>query len=244
MSNNPASARTSVSIPHRRQPLPGDVLASDPLAAWKSPVWSSFPTLKIASFHHHSTEHRPIVEVRILADQEAIHVLFHVQDRYVRCVGQGYNAPVCRDSCVEFFVQTSDSPAAGYFNFEANCGGALLSSWITDARRIPGGFAGYRMLAPEDLSQVAVSHSMPGRVEPEITDLIHWGICLSVPLAIMRKYAQPERMWTEPAPGVTWRGNFYKCGDQTSHPHWASFFPIGDELNFHQPARFGQLSFV
>ena len=27
-----------------------------------------------------------------------------------------------------------------------------------------------------------------------------------------------------------WRGNFYKCADESSHPHWASWAPIGPEL--------------
>ncbi|MCD6337129.1 MAG: hypothetical protein J7M01_02720, partial [Candidatus Marinimicrobia bacterium] len=38
-------------------------------------------------------------------------------------------------------------------------------------------------------------------------------------------------------------GNLYKCGDKTSHPHWASWSPI-DKLNFHQPKHFGEFVFV
>ena len=44
--------------------------------------------------------------------------------------------------------------------------------------------------------------------------------------------------------GQTWRGNFYKCGDHTSHPHWASWSPIGEQLDFHQPEFFGELRFA
>ena len=40
-----------------------------------------------------------------------------------------------------------------------------------------------------------------------------------------------------------WRGNLYKCGDRTSHPHWAAWSPV-DELNFHLPRCFGTLRFV
>ena len=43
------------------------------------------------------------------------------------------------------------------------------------------------------------------------------------------------------ASGQVWRANLYKCGDQTSHPHWASWAPIGEALNFHQPGFFGGL---
>jgi len=37
------------------------------------------------------------------------------------------------------------------------------------------------------------------------------------------------------------RGNFFKCGDETSHPHWASWSPISEELNFHRPETFGSI---
>ena len=42
--------------------------------------------------------------------------------------------------------------------------------------------------------------------------------------------------------GRAWRANFYKCGDQTSHPHWAAWSPV-DELNFHLPRCFGTIAF-
>ena len=45
------------------------------------------------------------------------------------------------------------------------------------------------------------------------------------------------------AEGATWRANFYKCGDETSHPHWLSWSPV-KELNFHAPDDFGELKFT
>jgi len=38
------------------------------------------------------------------------------------------------------------------------------------------------------------------------------------------------------------RANFYKCGNETSHPHWLSWMPLA-ERNFHDPSSFGQLVF-
>jgi len=34
-----------------------------------------------------------------------------------------------------------------------------------------------------------------------------------------------------------------QCADDSSTPHWGSAFSIGEELNFHQPERFGTLRF-
>jgi hypothetical protein len=43
--------------------------------------------------------------------------------------------------------------------------------------------------------------------------------------------------------GQAWRGNFYKCGDETSHPHWGMWAPIREGFTFHQPRFFGTLHF-
>jgi hypothetical protein len=40
--------------------------------------------------------------------------------------------------------------------------------------------------------------------------------------------------------GQTWRANFYKCGNLTSHPHWASWNPLAFK-NFHLPEYFGRI---
>jgi hypothetical protein len=53
---------------------------------------------------------------------------------------------------------------------------------------------------------------------------------------VLERYVGP----LAPLAGQVWRGNFYKCGDRTSHPHWAAWSPV-DELNFHLPRCFGAL---
>jgi hypothetical protein len=45
-----------------------------------------------------------------------------------------------------------------------------------------------------------------------------------------------------PVSGQVWHANFYKCGDHTSHKHWASWQPV-KELNFHRPEDFGDIVF-
>jgi hypothetical protein len=40
--------------------------------------------------------------------------------------------------------------------------------------------------------------------------------------------------------GQCWYGNFYKCADNTSHPHWLTWYPSSD---FHVPDEFGKLIF-
>ncbi|MBO4512195.1 MAG: hypothetical protein J5746_05485, partial [Victivallales bacterium] len=37
-----------------------------------------------------------------------------------------------------------------------------------------------------------------------------------------------------------WTANFYKCADQTSHPHWITWAPL-TVTNYHQPNQFQAL---
>ena len=40
------------------------------------------------------------------------------------------------------------------------------------------------------------------------------------------------------------RGNIYKCGDRTAHPHYLSWAPIGTPSpDFHRPEYFGEVLF-
>ena len=204
---------------------------------WEGPAWKAADTLDIANVRPEGTDHQPQTRARLLYDDQSIYGIFHVRDRYVRSVQTAFQAGVCGDSCVEFFVQPMGKPP--YFNFEFNCGGTLLCSWIEDPTRRPqGGFTKHTMLPAEDGKKVRIFHSMPRVVEPEIQKPTEWVIEFSIPFALMAKYAGPLGSIA----GQKWRANLYKCGDQTSHRHWMSWSPV-DILNFHLPRCFGTLEF-
>jgi len=137
---------------------------------------------------------------------------------------------------VEFFVQPKATGA--YFNFEFNCGGALLASYVIDPTRIDGRVREFIPLTPEDNQEITRYSSLPGTVEPEITRPITWFLGFSIPFAVLERYASiPNEVSSQ-----VWRANFYKCGNETSHPHWASWSPV-HELNFHRPTDFGEIRF-
>jgi Carbohydrate-binding family 9 len=206
---------------------------------WDGPVWQAAPTLNVDQFHPRSSAHRPRTRAKLLYNQQVLRVLFDVQDRFVRCTHKGYQQPVCRDGCVEFFV--APQPGQGYLNFEINCGGAMLVYHIVDpARASGGGFMAYTVLPEKLLKQVAIYHSLPQHVEPEIAGPTNW----RVELAISWCFFEATSRLVRPTAGSSWRGNFCKCADHTSHPHWASWSPIGEVLNFHNPAGFGTIHFA
>lgn len=206
---------------------------------WDGGLWASAATARIDHFHPKSSPHRPRTEVKVLYDSSHLYLFFRVADRYVRCLTTRYQGPVSADSCVEFFVQPR--PTGGYFNFEMNCGGTLLLYYIEDPRRVGNGFARYRPVDRAGLKGMRVYHSLPPVVEPEATDPVVWKLEYSIPLSLFEPY-----LGESPRPdaaGRPWRGNFYKCAEVNSHPHWAAWSPIGERLDFHCPEHFGLLHF-
>ncbi len=188
---------------------------------------------RVSHVRPESSDHAPETIFRVLHDGASLYVRFDVSDRYVRSVHTAFQSPVCRDSCVEFFVQPK--AGTGYFNFEVNAGGTLLLYYVEDPARTARGLAKYTPVPEAWGSQVEIRSSLPRVIEPEIATPVAWRVCYKVPLALFESFVGDLGR-----DGGLWRANFYKCGDETSHPHWLSWAPV-PELNFHLPACFGEL---
>lgn len=203
---------------------------------WDSDAWQHANVLTLGHFRPESSDHRPRTQAKLLHTNDGIHGIFRVDDQYVRCVNTEFQSSVCADSCVEFFVKPD--VAEGYFNFEFNCGGTLHSSYLRDCTRVATGFKDCVMLTPELGSQVQIYHSLPKQVDPEITTPQQWCLQFFIPFEILCPFVPS----LNGVVGRTWRANFYKCADQTSHPHWASWAPV-TEMNFHLPDCFAPIHF-
>lgn len=187
---------------------------------------------RIAYVRPESSDHHPETRFYVLHDGRALYVRFRVKDAYVRSIQTAYQGPVYTDSCVEFFVQPVEGK--GYFNLEINAGGTLLATYIEDPTRVPGGFALFTRMDEVWGRQIEIRSSLPRVVAPE--QAAEWTLSYRVPVALFEPF-------TGPVTGHRWRGNFYKCGDETSHPHWMAWSPV-EALNFHLPACFGSLRLV
>jgi hypothetical protein len=205
-------------------------------ADWGDRVWSGAETAEVRHFRPESSSHRPKTLARLLHTDEAIHGIFHVDDGFVRCTRTGYQSEVWKDSCVEFFAQPQTN--SGYFNFEFNCGGAFLCCHIVNPERTAGGFKEYTRIPEAIGSRIRVKSSLPQKIDPEISGPITWVLQFSIPVSVLQEYAGSPGTLT----GQTWRGNFFKCAEEVSHPHWASWSPV-DEFNFHLPRCFGTILF-
>lgn len=206
-------------------------------APWDETPWTRADTLSIGHFHPQSSSHRPRTQARLLHDEKALYVHFRVEDQYVRSTVTECQGPVCGDSCAEFFVRPRAEQ--GYFNFEINAGGTLHVSYVEDPTRLPGnqGFAKYQFVHSTWTDQVPIHHSLPAVVEPERSEPTTWFLAYRIPRGLFEAYVGP----LGPLSGQTWAANFYKCGDHTSQPHWASWAPLGAKLNFHLPQYFAPI---
>lgn len=173
-------------------------------------------------------------------------VRFEVQSRGLRAMHTHDLEHVNEDSCVEFFVTNADQ--SRYFNFEFNCLGVCNAS--------------HRISKSEDVCRLTLDelqsilrHSSIITVPPTDSsqplsapfDLrdgnFCWSLTVGIPLSSLNitpaMLTAPNGM---PDAGFTLRGNFYKCGDLTSEPHYLSWAPITfPRPNFHLPAFFGNL---
>lgn len=210
---------------------------------WDGPAWAHADTLTVRHFHPNSSDHRPLVQVRMVYDSEGVYGIFRVEDQYVLCTHTEYLGHVYEDACVEFFVHPK--PDRGYFNFEMNCGGALLLFYIEDPTRLndparPDEEFVRSTPVPKPLgSRVRIGHSLPRVVAPEIETPVVWTLEFHIPFSLFETFVGP----LGDAAGQEWRANFNKCADACSHPHWGTWAPLGEELNFHQPHRFGPIRF-
>lgn len=205
-------------------------------ADWAKAVWRDAEAIVLANHMGPRPEHFPKTQAKLAYDDESLYVIFRVEDRYVRAVAEKHQDSVCVDSCVEFFFTPRTDPEnAGYFNLEMNCGGTMLFNY----QLIP--WKNRKPVSEADLARIETATTLPKRVEPEVTAPTTWVVEYRLPFDLLSNYIDE---WTQPAPGVEWRANVYKCADATSHPHWLTWSPVDHPRpNFHLPQYFGRLLF-
>ena len=171
--------------------------------------------------------YRPLTVFAVAHSGTAIYIDFFVRCNYLRAVNFTNNSPVHQDSCVEFFVQPHlDDPH--YYNFEFNCIGT-----IDAARRLDRHNS--ERLTDEQLDTVRRTPSCGTRPFEEVEGMFTWNLLATIPLSLIgiTYEGKPVKM----------RGNFYKCADMVTVPHFLSWSPVDTpQPDFHRPEFFGDLT--
>ena len=173
----------------------------------------------------------PLCAGRIARTEESLVVDFRVSGLDLRVQNLADRGNIWEDSACEFFVQVPGSDE--YINFEVNAAGRLLS--CRGANRNDR-----KPLPDEALARIVRITAVDGLNVTDPIDytggLWNWRVMLVIPFEVIG--VDPDAL---PA---KLRGNFYKCGDLTAHPHFASWAPIGTgNPDFHRPEFFGELEF-
>ena len=169
--------------------------------------------------------YRPVCAGNIARYDGGLALRFHVQGLDLRAQNLEDNGRQWEDSCCEFFVSEPDGDR--YFNFEINCIGRILGA----------SGAGRHERVRQDLSDLARIRriaSLPAQAYDEADILRSWDIAVLIPF---------DLFGADPAcPPKSLKANFYKCGDETAHPHFLSWNPIATpQPDFHRPEFFGEL---
>jgi hypothetical protein len=214
-----------------------DRLESPPVidADWGKAAWKRVSPERLEHFMGEKPDHFPDTQFKLGYDDRAVYVIFQVNDRYVRASRTAYQQNVYKDSCVEFFFKPNNDSTENYFNLETNCCGAALFAFQAGPRlgeiRVPAG----------EFDALTLAHSLPGPVRGEIGEPTTWAVEYRLPFEVLENYCLVEK----PAPGVVWKGNFYKIADESSHPHYLTWAPVDRPApDFHQPRFFGHLVFA
>lgn len=205
-------------------------------ADWDKPVWQGIESVEIDLPHWPTqSDHLPRTEAKLQYDPENLYVIFRVPDRYVRAAATDIHGEVWKDSCVEFFFAPYSGEGNSYLNLEVNCCGVPLMQHHDGPR------TGSCFLDTGQCQAIEIASSMKGPINDEITEPVIWTLEYRLPYKILTHCPEFEK----PACGVCWRANFYKCADNSSHPHWMTWSPIReDQPDFHRPEYFGQLIFA
>jgi len=178
--------------------------------------WSAYPD-------------KPRVTFTIGHCRDHIYVKYDVTEKEVLARYKHINDPVYRDSCVEFFIAFDDD--AAYYNIEFNRLGTCLGRYGTEREN--------RAEIPADILRMIKYERTLKQTMENGELLINWTLTVSVPITVFVFHHFSTLQHKK------CKMNFYKCGDDLSHPHYLAWNNIvSDEPNFHLPEFFGEVEFL
>ncbi len=173
--------------------------------------------------------YKPDVSVQIAYNENELFLQYQVNEQSVKAEITESNGRVWTDSCVEFFLSPEGNDE--YYNLEMNCIGTILLGFRKNGE--PAIHA-----SEEQIATIRRISTLGDSPFPEIEGQTEWQITVAIPWEVFFKHT------LQPIAGKKMRGNFYKCGDELSVPHFVSWTKIKTEKpSFHHPEFFGGLEF-
>lgn len=172
--------------------------------------------------------YRPGLKFRIAHTGDEIWLKYYVNEKNILAQETHTNGDVYKDSTVEFFISVDKK---NYYNFEFNCIGTIhLGHGEGRSNRTP--------VKPSVAEKIEIKSTLGNQPFAEKSGNFSWEMMIRIP----KECFAFDKI--ETFNGLKAKANFYKCGDETSDPHFVSWNAIGTENpDYHQPEYFGEIEF-
>ena len=189
------------------------------------PIKSTGSVFEIKNAQWNTGDERPETSCEISYDKDNYYLHFTTNETNLRSEVKEHNKAVCKDSCVEIFMQFTPDITQNYINFEVNCLGYMLAGLcLCDSD--------YKVKMCKNYLDVSEIESFD--IKPQIHD-DGWEISFKIPVSVIKKYF-PEYRHER---GSKIRANIYKYSAFKDPTHLISFNKILDEdISFHKPKYF------
>ena len=187
----------------------------------EKPDWDSIPKAYIDSYVW-GGDYRPVAYGQLaFVPEKGFAVRLTCFESDPKAIYHGYNDPVYKDSALEFFAAFNNA-SPYYVNLETNANGAFLGAKRTCRKdKVP----------LDQLIDVSRFKIFSGREEDR------WYVEYIYPIDVIRDVFGIDEF----PRGYVFKGNFFKCGDETDSPHFGSYNPIvAPAPDFHRPECFAE----
>ena len=185
-----------------------------------APDWNSVPALAVDTVLW-----EPDCGIRMTQqlcyDETALYVRQRAWETAICAEYTAPLSPVHEDSCMEFFFALGADDR--YFNFEINPNGCIELGF-----------------GPNRKNRIRICHKAEQETfQPRcVRTADGWTAEYRLPLDFFRLFYPDFRL----IPGIHFRGNCYKCGDRTEHPHFLAWNPVHTPTpDFHRPEFLGEM---
>lgn len=183
---------------------------------------------KIDTINWVNYSYKPEVSFRIGHNSSQIWLSYEIKENHIRALETRTNGDVYKDSCVEFFISPDGN---NYYNFEFNCIGTIHQAYGPDRNN-------RRFVDPEIIQSIEIESSLGNQPFKEKSGNFSWELMVKIPVQIFQ-FTNLNSFNKLKA-----TANFYKCGDETTLPHYVTWNPVKtDEPDYHQPKFFGKVLF-
>ena len=172
--------------------------------------------------------YRPDLKFRIGHVNNEIWLKYYVTEKNILAQETKTNGEVYKDSTVEFFVSVDGK---NYYNFEFSCIGTIHLAH-------GAGRNNRKFIDNKTVEKIEIKSSLGNQPFAEKSGNFSWEMMIRIPIGCFAF----DKITTLHELKAT--ANFYKCGDETSEPHFVTWNPIGTENpDYHCPEYFGEVLF-